>query len=363
MEKQELTTTITQNPLALMEKQKLFNINGLTENQPIIGGNSTGLLAVNLGRYSGKKWWKDLYRKMGADFWLPERVSMTNDKIDINMLTTEDREAYEAILSFLTFLDSIQTINPANFNDYISAPDIKLLITFQIFQEAIHSQSYSYIIESIFQGSKKTEIYDLWRSNEILRERNSYIANIYQKFIDIPTNKNFIRALIANYILEGIYFYNGFKFFYNLEERSLMIGSSTIIRLINRDEISHLILYENLLIELRNKFPDLFDKEEIFELFAEAVDFEEVFSKSILSKCLGFSAESIEQYTRFLANKRLKAIGYKNNPYNGYTENPHRQWDEQLEGTNSDYATEDNNFTGTPTSYVKADTYDWEDLD
>lgn len=350
-------------PMSLMEKQKLFNADGLTENQPIIGGNSTGLLAVNLGKYSGKKWWKDLYRKMGADFWLPERVSMTNDKIDINMLTPEDREAYEAILSFLTFLDSIQTINPSNFINYISAPDIKLLITFQAFQEAIHSQSYSYIIESIFQGTKKNEIYDLWRSNSILKERNQYIAKIYQDFIDNPTNKNFIRAIIANYILEGIYFYNGFKFFYNLEERSMMMGSSAIIRLINRDEISHLILYENLLIELKNQFPELFNREEIFELFKQAVNFEETFSKSILSKCLGFSSESIEQYTRFLANKRLKMIGYIENPYSEYTENPHRQWDEQLEGTSSDYATEDNNFTGTPTSYVKADNYDWDNLD
>lgn len=350
-------------PMSLMKKQKLFNVDGLTENQPIIGGNSTGLLAVNLGKYSSKKWWKDLYRKMGADFWLPERVSMTNDKIDINMLIPEDREAYEAILSFLTFLDSVQTTNPSNFNNFISAPDIKLLITFQVFQEAIHSQSYSYIIESIFQGTKKTKIYDLWRSNKILRERNQYIAQIYQDFVDNPTNKNFIRAIIANYILEGIYFYNGFKFFYNLEERSLMVGSSTIIRLINRDEISHLILYENIINEIRGSYPELFNEDEIFELFSQAVDFEETFSKSILKKCLGFSSESIEQYTRFLANKRLKMIGYKNNPFSSYTENPHLHWDEQLEGTNKDYATEDNNFTGTPTSYVKSDNFDWDDLD
>lgn len=363
MEQNKSITANSLNSMSLMEKQKLFNINGKTENQPIICGNSTGLLAVNLGKYSGKKWWKDLYRKMGADFWLPERVSMTNDKIDINMLTPEDRTAYEAILSFLTFLDSIQTINPSNFINFISAPDIKLLITFQIFQEAIHSQSYSYIIESIFQGSKKAEIYELWRSNTILKNRNKYIAQIYQDFIDTPTNKNFIRAIIANYILEGIYFYNGFKFFYNLEERSMMVGSSTIIRLINRDEISHLILYENIINEIRNQFPDLFDEVEIFKLFEQAVYFEETFSISILQKCLGFSTESIKQYTRFLANKRLKSIGYNNNPYSEYVENPHRQWDEQLEGTNSDYATEDNNFTGTPTSYVKSDNYNWDDLD
>ena len=346
-----------------MDKIKLFNPDGLTENQPIVGGNSTGLMAINLGRYSSQKWWKDLYRKMGADFWLPERISMINDLKDLNVLTNEDRQAYKTILSFLTFLDSIQSINPPTFNDYISAPDIRLLIGFQTFQELIHSQSYSYIIESIFTEHEKLEIYDLWRSNKRLKERNKYIASIYQDFIDTPNLKNFVKALLANYILEGLYFYNGFKFFYNLEERSLMMGSASVIRLINRDEISHLILYENIINILIADGNFDITEQEVFDMFEKAVEFEEDFSKSILTGCLGFSDKMIEMYTRFLANKRLSAIGFTKNPFSSYTQNPHKHWDEQLEGTDQGKATEDNNFTGTPTTYVKADTFYWDDDD
>ena len=61
--------------------------------------------------------------------------------------------AYEAvsythldkILSFLVFLDSIQTANLPNIGAYITANEVNLCLSIQAFQECVHSQSYSYI--------------------------------------------------------------------------------------------------------------------------------------------------------------------------------------------------------------------------
>jgi len=50
-------------------------------------------------------------------------------------------------------------------------------------------------------------------------ERNKHIADIYQKFIDEPTDYNYMVVIYANYLLEGIYFYNGFNFFYTCKEK------------------------------------------------------------------------------------------------------------------------------------------------
>lgn len=88
-----------------------------------------------------------------------------------------------------------------------------MILAIQTYQEAVHSQSYAYIIESIIPVEKRAEIYEKWREDKVLLERNKYIAEIYQRFIDDRNDVNFARVLIANYLLEGVYFYNGFNFF------------------------------------------------------------------------------------------------------------------------------------------------------
>lgn len=86
----------------------------------------------------------------------------------------------------------------------------------QAFQEEIHAQSYSYILDTVTNPVTRDKIYDEWRTDKVLLERNKFIANIYQDFSDNPNEINFLKTVFANYILEGIYFYSGFSFFYTL---------------------------------------------------------------------------------------------------------------------------------------------------
>ena len=149
---------------------------------------------------------------MQSNFWLPEKVPMVNDKISYNQLTVDEQDAYLKILSFLIFLDSIQTNNLPNISDYVTAPEVVLALSKQTEQEGVHSKSYGYILTSIFDKELADKAMYYWRDDEILLERNAYIAKIYQDFINNPTDEGFIRVIIANYLLEGLYFYNGFYF-------------------------------------------------------------------------------------------------------------------------------------------------------
>ena len=72
-------------------------------------------------------------------------------------------------------------------------------------------------------------------------------------FLEKPTKENLIKTIMANFILEGIYFYSGFMFFYNLERNGKMPGSAQEIRYINRDENTHLWLFRNLIRELQKE--------------------------------------------------------------------------------------------------------------
>ncbi|MGL5174778.1 MAG: ribonucleotide-diphosphate reductase subunit beta, partial [Cetobacterium sp.] len=192
-----------------MDRKKLFNPlgNDSLSERKIIKGDSTNIFNLNNVKYG---WANQLYRSMMGNFWIPEKIDLTQDKNDYENLTDEEAAAYDGILSFLIFLDSIQTNNIPNVSDYITAPEINLILSIQTFQEAIHSQSYQYIIESILPKEIRNSIYDKWREDEVLFKRNRYIAEIYQSFLENPSDENFSRVIVADYLLEAIYFYNGF---------------------------------------------------------------------------------------------------------------------------------------------------------
>ncbi|MDB9496422.1 ribonucleotide-diphosphate reductase subunit beta [Spirulina major CS-329] len=66
---------------------------------------------------------------------------MTQDVTDYQNLTREERRAFDGILSYLTFLDSVQTCNIPHIKASITAPEISLCMAEQISQEGMHNQS------------------------------------------------------------------------------------------------------------------------------------------------------------------------------------------------------------------------------
>lgn len=288
------------NPLADDSKKRLF------------GGETTN--TFNL--YDIKYEWayhidKGIWGKMLANHWIPEKSPLTTDKNSYKNLTQDEQNAFLKILSFLIFLDSIQTNNIPNIADYITAPEIVLCLSRQQFDEALHSRSYGYIMTSIFDRETALKAIYYWREDNILLERNKTIANIYQSFKDNPTEDKFLEVLVANFLLEGLYFYNGFMFFYNLASRGMMIETSTQIKYINRDELLHCVLFQNILTEFRKENPKIWDRNinKIYDIFKNALEQEIKFSiATIGDNILGMSEKSIKEYTNFLANARLKQI-------------------------------------------------------
>lgn len=346
---------------AAVDRKRLFNPEGndsLLERK-IIKGNSTNLFNLNNVKFS---WATQLYRTMMANFWIPEKVDLTQDKNDYENLTVPEREAYDGILSFLIFLDSIQTNNLPNISDYITAPEVNLLLSIQTFQEAIHSQSYQYIIESILPKESRDLIYDKWRDDKVLFERNRFIAQIYQDFIEEASDRNFAKVLIANYLLESLYFYNGFNFFYLLASRNKMVGTSDVIRLINRDELSHVVLFQKIIREIKAENHNFFEEEEIRAMFRTAVEQEILWTEHIIgNRILGITTETTEAYTKWLANERLRTIGLAP-MYEEFTKNPYKHL-ERFADTEGDGNVKSNFFEGTVTSYNMSSSIDgWDEF-
>lgn len=345
----------------IIKQKKLFNPDGsddLTQRR-IIGGDSTNLFNLNNTKYN---WANRLYRSMMENFWIPEKVDLTSDFQDYQKLTEYERTGYDGILSFLVFLDSIQTNNIPKISEFITAPEVNLILAIQTYQEAIHSQSYAYLIETLIPTDKREDIYEFWREDKILFERISFIAEIYQDFHNEESIENFVRSLIANFLLESVYFYNGFNFFYLLASRNLMPGSADIIRFINRDELTHVVLFKEMILSIIDENPGMITEEIVYPMFETAVKQEIEWTNHILgNEILGITKESTETYTKYIANQRLLALGFKK-LYDGFDQNPYSHL-ERIADTEGSGDVKANFFESTVTSYNQSSAVSgWENL-
>ncbi len=331
-----------------MERKKIYNPDStetLSERR-IFGGNPTGLFELNNIKY---QWAYNLWDLMLNNTWFPKEVDMTTDVRDYKQLTDAEKRAYDKALSQLIFMDSLQTNNLIdNVNPYITSPEINLILVRQAFEEALHSQSYAVMVDSISQNSD--EIYDMWRQDPMLKNKNDNIAKVYENLAGNPTETDIVKAMFANQILEGIYFYSGFTFFYTLARSGKMLGSAQMIRFIQRDEVTHLLIFQNMINATRKERPELFTPqliEEVYEMFDKAVELEIAWGQHITEgQILGLTNEIIEDYIKHLADKRLTAVGLEKR-YN--REHPIK-WVDNFSSFNDQKT---NFFEGNVTNYSK----------
>ena len=291
-----------------LKQKALFNAKGDIDvrKRRMINGNTTNLNDFNNMKY---QWVSDWYRQAMNNFWIPEEINLTQDIRDYRLLSEAERTAYDKILSFLVFLDSLQTANLPNIGEYITANEINLCLTIQAFQEAVHSQSYSYMLDSICSPTKRDEILYQWKFDEHLLKRNEFIGEQYNAFLEHKDSFHLMKTIMANYILEGIYFYSGFMFFYNLGRMGKMSGSAQEIRYINRDENTHLWLFRNMIIELQKEEPTLFTPEKI-EVYRNMLK-RGVEEEIAWGQYEGLTMDMVSDYIHYLCNLRAFSLNFE----------------------------------------------------
>lgn len=335
-------------------RRPMFNPSGDVDirTRRMICGNTTNLNDFNNLKYSWVSGW---YRQAMNNFWIPEEINLLTDVKDYPQLPSAERRAYDKILSFLVFLDSVQTANLPNISAYITANEINLCLNIQTFQEAVHSQSYSYMLDTICEPQERNAVLYQWQTDEHLLNRNKFIGDLYNELQENPSPKTFMKVVVANYILEGIYFYSGFMFFYNLSRNNLMPGSAQEIRYINRDENTHLFLFRNIIAELRLENPELFTAEleaEYREMIRIGCEQEIAWGKYVIGNDIkGLTGEMVTDYIKYLGNLRCTSIGLKR-IYDGYDSEPdNMRWVSQYSNANmikTDF------FEARSTAYAKS---------
>jgi ribonucleoside-diphosphate reductase beta chain len=329
----------------------VFNSNDVdVKNQPMFFGQPLGVQRYDTYKYP-------IFERLTVQqlgyFWRPEEVSLQKDRGDYHTLRPEQKHIYTSNLKYQIMLDSVQGRGPAMaFLPYCSLPELEACIEAWGFMEMIHSRSYTYIIKNVY--ADPSAVFDTIIHDEKILERANSVTASYDDFINsahyygvtdqwkhkiegveyaqqslYELKRKLYLAIMNVNILEGIRFYVSFACSFAFGELKLMEGSAKIISLIARDENVHLNLTQNILNKWSvddNDIRKIAKEEEqtVYRMFENAVNEEKRWADHLFKdgSMIGLNDKLLYQYIEWIANRRLKAIGFtpqydipaKNNP-------------------------------------------------
>lgn len=282
------------------------------EERRIIEGPQDKLMQISPCKYREPM---DILDKALRDDWKHWHVTLVDDLAQYRQLMKSDPKTATAIqwdLGFLSNLDGIQLCTLANsIGRHITAPEYRMAITRQAYEEEVHVLTYDRMITSLEMDPVET--YNLFMTDELLRAKNEHIIRMAEILGDDYSPENFVRAIAANQALEGIYFQFGFKLFYVVHKRGIMGGCAQNIRYIQRDEASHLQIFNSLWRGLQKERPELFTPavlKDCRQALIEAAEMEVVWAKHMIQGgLLGLTNDIAEGSIKFGANGVARSVG------------------------------------------------------
>ena len=170
------------------------------------------------------------------------------------------------------------------------------------------------MLDTICSPEERNDILYQWKTDEHLLNRNKFIGDCYNEFHEKRDKFSLMKTLIANFILEGIYFYSGFMFFYNLSRNGKMSGCAQEIRYINTDENTLLWLFSSIILELKKEEPDMFTEEKVKvyeDMMREGVRQEIAWGQYVIGNDVqGLNSQMVSDYIRYLGNLRWSGLGF-----------------------------------------------------
>lgn len=281
----------------------------MVNDRRLFGGEKTDLMAISPMKHT---WARDFWQQMLANNWTLNEVNFTGDvNCYKNELTEAEREMVHKAWAFLSNLDGIQLHNLTdNIAQRITSPEVRMVITRQAYEEALHVDAYSGMIEAFHQNPM--EIYMTYLTDDILAKKNEFIMRQSRLLREDGSRRAEGMSIVANVALEGIYFYMGFLSFYTLGRRGKLLGCVDNIKFINRDEVTHLRFFIQMWRTFCQENPEVVTAEflnEARELLRLAVELEIFWGKYITAGVLGFTDAIIEGYVKTLGNRRAVSLG------------------------------------------------------
>jgi ribonucleoside-diphosphate reductase beta chain len=254
--------------------------------------------------------------------WFPEEIPLGDDLADWNSkLSKREKEAVKILLGFFNPMESLvtQNIMMAIF-PYVRAPEARLYLARQAWEEANHTMAFEYILKTY--PLDPNQVFNVHSNVNAVNAKESFQQELTQQMVeyldfDTPEGKTRLLKNLIGYfvILEGIFFYSGFLFALSFRRQNKLKGLAQIIDWVLKDESLHLSFGINLINTFLEEFPEVMTPSlgtEIKNLILKAVDLETNYNNTMLPEPLiGISAEVLNQYTRYVTDRRLEELGFE----------------------------------------------------
>ncbi|MFI7036695.1 ribonucleotide-diphosphate reductase subunit beta [Microbispora rosea] len=280
-------------------------------------------------RYPG---FYERYRAAIRNTWTVEEVDLASDLADLATLDEGERHLINRLVAFFATGDSIVANNLVlNLYQHVNAPEARLYLSRQLFEEAVHVQFYLTLLDTYLPDhDERVKAFAAVEHIPSIRDK----AEFCFRWIDSISKLNRLetredrRAFLLNLVcfaacIEGLFFYGAFAYVYWFRSRGLLGGLATGTNWVFRDESMHMEFAFEVVDTVRREEPDLFDDElaaQVTRMMEEAVAAELAFARDLCGDGRGvMSAGNMRRYLEYVADRRLTRLGL---PVRYGTDNP-----------------------------------------
>ncbi|MEP7764049.1 class 1b ribonucleoside-diphosphate reductase subunit beta [Sanguibacter sp. 25GB23B1] len=261
--------------------------------------------AINWNRVEDDKD-SEVWDRLVGNFWLPEKVPVSNDIQSWATLTPVEKELTTRVFTGLTLLDTIQgTVGAVSLIPDAITPHEEAVYTNIAFMESVHAKSYSSIFSTLISTQEIDDAFRWSEENVNLQRKAEIVLGYYHG--DSP-----LKRKVASTLLESFLFYSGFYLPMYWSSRAKLTNTADLIRLIIRDEAVHGYYigykYQKGLEKLspaEREEMKAYTFELLFELYENEVQY-----TADLYDGVGLT-EDVKKFLRYNANKALMNLGYE----------------------------------------------------
>ncbi|GLQ47438.1 ribonucleoside-diphosphate reductase subunit beta [Dyella lipolytica] len=264
----------------------------------------------------------EMYRNAIKNTWTVEEVDFSLDTTDLkSKMTDADRHLIHRLVAFFATGDAIVSNNLVlNLYQHINAPEARMYLSRQLFEEALHVQFYLTLLDTyIPDPNERNKAFSAIENIPSIRQKGAFCF----KWIDSIQNLRRLetreerRQFLLNLIcfaacIEGLFFFAAFAYVYFLRSRGLLHGLASGTNWVFRDESGHMAFAFEVVRTVRAQEPDLFDAEmqaQVEAMLEEAIACETQFAEDVLSGGVaGLSVKDMRQYLEYCADQRLAQL-------------------------------------------------------
>jgi ribonucleoside-diphosphate reductase beta chain len=263
------------------------------------------------------------YKAAIRNTWTVEEVDFSTDVGDLETkLSAGERHLIRRLVAFFATGDSIVGNNVVlNLYRHINAPEARMYLSRQIYEEALHVQFYLTLLDTYLPDAEaRAEAFTAVDNIPSIRAKADFCFRWMDSIANLDTLQTLEhrRQFVLNLIcfaacVEGLFFFAAFAYVYFLRSKGLLHGLAAGTNWVFRDESLHMEFAFDVLDTIRKQEPELFDarmEADVKRMIEEAIECEVDFASDLLSEGItGLSLRSVRQYLEYVADARLERLG------------------------------------------------------